>query len=103
MIRCPRCRARLNGEGYCPGTLPLLDPRHDGREYGTAHQLIHQIGGDLTTGTINNWRRRDGLECHRVGRTVYSPLDQAAEIEADKRLGGRGRPRQLDATLDAAA
>jgi hypothetical protein len=74
-----------------------------GREYGTAAQIAERLGGDVTEDMVNNWRQRDGLERHRVGRTVYSPLDQAATIEADKRHAGRGRPRQLDDTLVNAA
>ncbi|MEU7771240.1 hypothetical protein AB0C44_07930 [Micromonospora taraxaci] len=74
-----------------------------GREYGTAAELAHRLGGDVTERMIVNWRRRDGLECHHVGRTVYSPLDQAATIEAAKRHAARGRPRQLDQTLVSAA
>ncbi|MFF0823044.1 hypothetical protein ACFYUR_22005 [Micromonospora haikouensis] len=101
--RCPLCRAALTAAG-CPGTQPLLDPHRDGREYGTAHQLAHRLTGDdvVTVAMIRNWQQRDGLERYRVGRTVYSPLTQAASIERAKRLhaeqGGRGQRRQLDAT-----
>ncbi|MEK8108672.1 hypothetical protein NKG94_34565 [Micromonospora sp. M12] len=74
-----------------------------GREYGTAVEIAAALGTDVTERMIVNWRRRDGLECQQVGRKVYSPLDQAAQIEAQKRLSGRGRPRQLDDPLVPAA
>lgn len=74
-----------------------------GRYWGTAAELAEHLGSDVTERMIFNWRRRDGLECHHIGRTVYSPLDQAAEIEAQKRRSGRGRARQLDPTLVNAA
>ena len=77
--------------------------RLKGREYGTAAEIARRLGPDVTERMIVNWRRRDGLECHHVGRTVYSPLDQAATIEAQKRHAGRGRPRQLDQPLVPAA
>lgn len=76
----------------------ILDPV-TGREWGTAAQLAARLGPDITQRMIVNWRRRDGLECQQVGRTVYSPLDQAADIEAAKRHAGRGRRRQLDPGL----
>jgi hypothetical protein len=68
-----------------------------GREYGTAQQIAARLGGDVTVAMVRNWAARDGLESIRVGRTVYYPLDQAATIERDKRVTGRGRPRRLDA------
>lgn len=74
-----------------------------GREYGTAAEIAHRLGGDVTVGMVRNWAARDGLEAIRVGRTVYYPLGQAAAIERDKRLTKRGRPRRLDATLPPAA
>ncbi|WP_420123193.1 hypothetical protein [Nakamurella sp.] len=74
-----------------------------GQEYGTAQQIAARLGGDVTVAMVRNWAARDGLESIRVGRTVYYPLDQAATIERDKRVGGRGRPRQLDAELSTAA
>ncbi|MDG4799037.1 hypothetical protein [Micromonospora sp. WMMD980] len=75
----------------------IRDPR-TGREWGTAVELAARLTGEdiVTERMIVNWRGRDGLECRHVGRTVYSPLDQAATIEAAKRRSPRGRPRQLD-------
>ncbi|MFF3867367.1 hypothetical protein [Micromonospora sp. NPDC001898] len=105
--RCTLCRTALDGAGRCPGDAPLLDPRRDGRGYGTAAQLVHRLGSDVTTDMVHNWRKRDGLGRYRIGQEVYSPIDQAATIERDKRLQteetGRGRPRRLDATLVHAA
>lgn len=77
--------------------------RHDGREYGTAAEIAHRLGPDVTQAMVRNWSQRDGLARHRDGRTVYYALDQAASIEAAKRHTTRGRPRQLDATLVTAA
>jgi hypothetical protein len=78
---------------------------HDGREYGTAAQIAHALGGDVTEAMVRNWARpdREQLARHRVGRTVYYPLDQAATIERDKRRTPRGRPRRLDVALVGAA
>ncbi|MGW1059336.1 hypothetical protein [Micromonospora rubida] len=105
--RCTVCRATLDAASRCPGTLPLLDPHRDDRLYGTAHQLVHALGADVTVAMIRNWRTRDGLECQRIGRAVYSPLAQAASIEAaksrTKRDTGKGRPRRLDVPLVLAA
>ncbi|MFI1197715.1 hypothetical protein ACH4T9_31265 [Micromonospora sp. NPDC020750] len=107
MIRCAHCGSALDATGRCPGDAPLLDPHRDGRKYGTAAQLVHRLGSDVTTDMIHNWRKRDGLERYRIGREVYSPLDQAATIERDKRLQteetGRGRRRRLDVTPVLAA
>jgi hypothetical protein len=74
-----------------------------GREYGTAAQIAHALGGDVTEAMVRNWARRDGLTSTTVGRTVYYPLDQAATIEAVKRRTPRGRPRRLDVALVGAA
>ncbi|MFI6266146.1 hypothetical protein [Micromonospora sp. NPDC051006] len=67
----------------------------DGTYWGTADQLAAALGPDVTVHMIRNWRRRDGL----TTIAGYSPLDQAAEIEAAKRHATRGRPRQLDPAL----
>ncbi|MGC5033796.1 hypothetical protein [Micromonospora sp. DT229] len=74
----------------------------DGRRYGIAAQIAAALGTDVTTEMVRNWRRRDGLQAIRVGRNVYSPLDQAAAIERDKRCSGRGR-RRVDVGPPAAA
>ncbi|MEV4767782.1 hypothetical protein [Micromonospora humida] len=104
--RCTHCGSVLTITG-CPGQLPLLDPYRDGRQWGTRAQLSHHLGYDVTPAMLNNWRQRDGLERCRIGREVYSPVAQAASIEAAKRLamedGGRGRARRLDPSLVAAA
>jgi hypothetical protein len=106
-VTCRQCGSALDATGRCPGDAPLLDPRRDGREWGTAAQLVHRLGGDVTLAMVRNWQRRDGLERYRIGRTVYSPLAQARTIERDKRVQvdetGRGRPRRLDAALASVA
>jgi hypothetical protein len=72
------------------------------QEWGTAADLAARLGPDVTEAMIYRWRDRDGLITARVGRKVYSPLDQAAELERDKRVAGHGRPRRLDSPLVAA-
>lgn len=72
-----------------------------GRQYGTAQDIATALGGDVTVAMVRNWAQRDGLEHIRttddLGRpSVQYPLDQAATIEARKRLAGRGRRRRLD-------
>ncbi|WP_243710256.1 hypothetical protein [Micromonospora sp. KC213] len=74
-----------------------------GREYGTAAEIAERLGPDVTVAMVRNWHQRDGLESRRVARTVYYPLDQAAQIEAAKRRTPRGRPRQLDGAQVSAA
>jgi hypothetical protein len=76
--------------------------RIHGCEWGTAAELAARLGPDVTEAMIRRWRDRDSLATARVGRTVYSPLDQAAELERDKRVAGHGRPRSLD-TVPVAA
>jgi hypothetical protein len=76
--------------------------RVGGREWGTAAELAARLGPDVTPAMVYRWRDRDRLATVRVGRTVYSPLDQAAELERDKRVAGHGRPRSLD-TVPVAA
>jgi hypothetical protein len=70
--------------------------RIGGQVYGTAAEMAEQLGPDINAETVRNWRRRDGLKAYRVGVLVYSPLAQAATIEAAKRCSTRGRPRSLD-------
>jgi hypothetical protein len=81
--------------------------RHDGRDWGTAEQLAQALGPDVTAAMLRNWASRDGLAKIRMadgaGRPeVRYPLDQAAEIEARKRIAQRGRPRRLDNALASA-
>lgn len=65
----------------------------DGVAYGRAGEIAARLGTDVTPAMVRNWARRDGLAEHRVGRAVYFRLDQAAELERDKRRSTRGRPR----------
>ncbi|SCL16399.1 hypothetical protein GA0074692_0020 [Micromonospora pallida] len=95
--RCPRCGLRLDADGRCPAEAPLLP--YAGRQWGTAQQLVHRLGVDITTAMVRRWRDRDGLTTQRG----YSPLDEAARIEADKRTGGRGRRRRVDVGVALAA
>lgn len=71
----------------------------NGERWGTAADIAVALGGDVTPGMVRKWASRDGLASKRVSRTVYYPYAEAAEIEAAKRAGGRGRPRQLDFAL----
>ncbi|XTZ18176.1 hypothetical protein ACQSSU_12780 [Micromonospora echinospora] len=87
--RCHRCGLRLD-EGRCPAEAPLLP--HAGQQWGTAQQLVHRLGADITTPMVRRWRDRAGL----TNRSGYSPLDEAARIEAAIRLRGRGRRRRVD-------
>lgn len=73
----------------------------EGRRWGTAAQVAAALGPDIKPGTVHKWGRRDGLSRYRTrdenGRPqVLYPFDEAAAIEAVKRLGGFGRPRELD-------
>ncbi|WBB73250.1 hypothetical protein O7602_26790 [Micromonospora sp. WMMD1128] len=88
----------------------IRDPR-TGREWGTAAQLAARLGPDITVAMIRNWanpkREANPLSRRYDRRGVYYPLDEAAAMESAKRKSkeetGKGRPRQLDATLAAAA
>ncbi|MEU5945123.1 hypothetical protein ABZ793_06120 [Micromonospora sp. NPDC047465] len=60
------------------------------------------LGSDVTEAMVRRWRDRDHLTIIRVGRTAYSPLDEAATIEAAKRRSTRGRPRRVDMATAAA-
>ena len=73
-----------------------------GRLWGTAAEIAQALGPDVTEAMVRRWRDRDGLASVEVGRTVLSPLDQAARIERDKRLAARGRRRRLDTEAVAA-
>ncbi len=79
----------------------------DGVEYGTAAEVAAELGPDVTEAMVRSWAkpgpRGARLPRHNVpgaGRgTTYFPLEQAAQIEAQKRGSRRGRPRALDMTL----
>lgn len=98
--RCDRCRATLVG-GLCPGLKPLIRVRDV--DHGTAHQLVHLLGDDITIDMVRNWHRRGDLPGVKVGRTVYHSFPQAATVERDKRLETRGRPRRVCAPAPVAA
>ena len=71
------------------------------RQWGTAAEIAEALGPDVTATTVRWWARNDGLTAirHRddAGRPrVRYPLDEAAAIEAAKRMSGRGRPRRVD-------
>ncbi|GLH97360.1 hypothetical protein [Phytohabitans aurantiacus] len=68
----------------------------DGRRYGTRDEIAQALGPDVTADMVRNWARRDGLPSHLAGGVAYHPLDEAAAIEARKRLATRGRPRRVD-------
>lgn len=67
-----------------------------GFEWGTAAEIAARLGDDVTEDMIYRWRDRDGLTVIKVRRTAYSPLAEAARIEAKKDASGRGRPRAVD-------
>lgn len=97
MTKCWHCGLSLDPDGHCPANLDKL-PTYEGREYGTAQQLAHRLGRDVTTGMILRWRDNHGLANHD-GLSYY---DEAAAIEAKVAASKRGRPRRLDETLVAA-
>jgi hypothetical protein len=68
----------------------------DGHQYGTAAEIAHHLGRGVTPATIRAWARREGLTRHRAGRTAVYRIDEAEQIECDKRYSTRGRPRRLD-------
>lgn len=75
--------------------------RVEGAYWGTAAEIAAALGPDIKPATVRRWAARDGLTAVRSvdagGRPqVQYPLDQAATIEARKRMSGRGRPRRLD-------
>ena len=67
-----------------------------GFEWGTAAEIAARLGGDVTEDMVYRWRGRDGLTVVKVNRTAYSPVAEAARIEAKKDDSGRGRPRRVD-------
>lgn len=67
-----------------------------GLEWGTAAQIAARLGGDVTEDMVYRWRERDGLNVIKVGRTAYSPMAEAARIERNKRISGKGRRRCVD-------
>ncbi|MEU8301140.1 hypothetical protein AB0C04_28110 [Micromonospora sp. NPDC048909] len=80
----------------------------DGDLWGTARMIAAYLGGDVTIGMVRNWAARDGLPSARMrdrnGRPeIRYPRQIATNIEAEKHLSGRGRPRRLDETIMAAA
>ncbi|MEU4367537.1 hypothetical protein [Micromonospora chersina] len=80
--------------------------RIHGRQYGTAVQIAAALGSDVTEDMVRNWarpRETNPLTRIQVGRSVFYPLDEAQDKEAEKYLSGRGRPRQLDEQIMAAA
>jgi hypothetical protein len=75
--------------------------RVDGKDWGTAAEIAAALGPDIRPATVRRWADRDGLPAVRSTGTdgrpaVRYPLDDAARIEAAKRLGGLGRRRELD-------
>lgn len=68
-----------------------------GRRWGTATEVAHALGADVTPDMIRKWAVRDGLT--KIDR--WYALDEAAAIERQKRTSGRGRKR-LDARAHAA-
>lgn len=109
--RCTLCRTALDRTGRCPGEQPLLDPRRDGTQYGTAAQLAHALGSDITAGRVRDWARRARKPADRLhgllpaqrlpgaGRgTTWYRLDHAARVEWLTRTGPTGAKRAVELT-----
>lgn len=65
----------------------------DGIGYATAAEIAAQLGRKVTAAAVRRWADRDGLTAHRLGRRVVYRLDEATQIECDKRYSTRGRRR----------
>lgn len=75
--------------------------RVNGEDWGTAAEVAAELGPDITEAMVRRWASRHGLRSAlMVGdngrRERRYVVDQAAEIERQKRLATRGRPRRLD-------
>lgn len=77
-----------------------------GHHYGTATQIAHALGPDITAARVRDWARRSRhtgdrlhglLPAHHLpgqGRgTTWYRHDQAAHVEMLTRTTGRGRTR----------
>ncbi len=71
-------------------------------QYGTADQVAHVLGPDVTPQRIRDWVYRGLLNAIRVPGATYVRLDQAADVERRTRTSTRGRPRGLDTSRSAA-
>lgn len=89
-----------------------------GHHYGTATEIAHRLGPDITPQRVRDWARRSRnpadrlhglLPAYRIRRThiieivevepdatsrTFHRLDQAAEVECLTRTSTRGRPRR---------
>ncbi|AYF30620.1 hypothetical protein CSH63_24885 [Micromonospora tulbaghiae] len=85
---------------------------HHGHEYGTAADIAHRLGPDITPAKVRDWATRatnpddrlhGRLDRHHIpgrGRgTTYYRLDQAATVERMTRTSARGARRRLDTGL----
>ncbi|WP_043535498.1 hypothetical protein [Salinispora tropica] len=113
-MTCRHCRSRLNTDGRCPGDTPLTRDR-----FGTAAQIAHTLGPDITAARIRDWARRsrnpnDPLHgrvttWHTPGRargTTWYDLQELSTVERDTRLtvedrGGPARGQQGELTQAA--
>lgn len=111
MTRCRHCRSALDAAGRCPGDTPLIRDR-----WGTAAQIAHRLGSDITAARVRDWARRsrqpgDPLHGllpghHAPGRgrgTTWYRLDQATTVEAITRRTAGGPTRGPRAELTPAA
>ncbi|NIL59955.1 hypothetical protein [Salinispora arenicola] len=72
-----------------------------GHHYGTAAQIAHALGPDITAARVRDWARRsrhtdDRLHGHLPGRgrgVTWYCHDQAVHVEMLTRTTGRGRTR----------
>ncbi|MEV6344146.1 hypothetical protein [Actinoplanes sp. NPDC051851] len=70
----------------------------DGRRWGTAAEIAAHLGNGVTEHAVRWWARHNGLTRQRIHDRAGRPqvcfnLDEAIEIEAQKRLSPRGRRR----------
>jgi len=107
-MTCWHCGSVL-AAGRCPGDTPPLV--RGGREYGTAAQIAHALGSDITAARVRDWARRsrtDGDRLHGLlpghhlpgrGRgTTWYRLDHAAHVEWLTRTGPTGAKRHVELT-----
>ncbi|EEP73516.1 hypothetical protein MCAG_03843 [Micromonospora sp. ATCC 39149] len=88
----------------------------DGREYGTAAEIAHALGTDITADRVRDWARRSRKADDRLygllpghhlpgpGRgTTWYRLDHAAHVEWLTRTGPAGARRGVELTPTAGA
>lgn len=56
-MTCRHCGTKLDAGNQCPGEKPLLRDR-----WGTAAQIAHRRGSDITADRVRDWARRSRKE-----------------------------------------